>query len=242
MFPSLYHAHHSLNSEDIHFWLDLAAQCPNPVLELGCGTGRVLLPLARMGNRVFGMDIAWDMLAFLKQSLSKELHATAFIFQADFARFKLSSQFGLIILPCNTLSTLRLENLRSLLTCVHDHLQPGGIFAASIPNPFVLQSLRTESNPEIEETFPSPIDGEPIQVSSSWNRTKSHLIIHWFYDHLIPDGSIERISTQVQHNLIGPEIYGEEISKAGFETHIMYGDFDRSDFYSDSPYCIFLAS
>jgi ubiquinone/menaquinone biosynthesis C-methylase UbiE len=45
MFPQLYHIHHNAHTEDLPFWLKLAQQQGGPVLELGCGTGRVLIPL-----------------------------------------------------------------------------------------------------------------------------------------------------------------------------------------------------
>ena len=51
MLPSVYHAHHNRHLEDLPFWLDLAAQTGDPLLELGCGTGRVLIPLAQAGYR-----------------------------------------------------------------------------------------------------------------------------------------------------------------------------------------------
>ena len=56
MFPQLYHAHHNRSLEDLPFWLELAAQAGDPILELGCGTGRVLIPLAQAGYHTIGLD------------------------------------------------------------------------------------------------------------------------------------------------------------------------------------------
>ena len=242
MFPILYHAHHSLHSDDLSFWLDLADRYPPPILELGCGTGRVLVPLVKAGNEVYGMDIAYEMLDFLQQSLEPDLIDNINVFQADFTRFHLDLDFGLIILPCNTYSTLQAEDRRLLLKCVRRHLIPTGAFVACIPNPSILQSIPSKKQPEVDDVFSNPIDGEPIQVSCSWKRKNSTVRFQWIYDHLLPDGRVDRLSVQVTHYLNKLEVYLKEMNSAGFESHIIYGDFDRSAFTSESPYCIILAS
>jgi glycosyltransferase involved in cell wall biosynthesis len=65
MYPQLYHTHHSLRARDLPFWESLAAKIGDPILELGCGTGRVLHTLAGLGYTVTGLDYDPDMLAFL---------------------------------------------------------------------------------------------------------------------------------------------------------------------------------
>src|SRR5512139_2330905 len=118
MFPQLYHAHHNRYLEDIPFWLELAAQHGDPVLELGCGTGRVLLPLVRAGHRVVGLDNDLSMLHFLRSHLDTTLQPAPEVFVADLAAFRLAVRFPLIILPCNTFSTLSAEIRRVALQCV----------------------------------------------------------------------------------------------------------------------------
>ena len=241
MSPALYHAHHSLQAEDLPFWLGLAQDQACPFLELGCGTGRVLLALVRAGYRVFGLDNDPAMLAFLLHNTPLDLRPRAEIIQADFTSFHLAQQFGLILLPCNTYSTLEPAARRSVLECVRRHLQSGGVFAASLPNPRMLREIPAYSEPEIEEVFPHPLDGEPVQVSSSWRRTTHHLIIDWHYDHLLPDGAVQRSSARVTHQLVPAETYLEEFRQAGFTSLTVFGDFDRSAFTNDSPFLIILA-
>src|SRR6202046_981982 len=59
---------------DLPFYLDLAGQSPGPILEIACGTGRVLLPLARQGIEVHGVDNSLPMLTILKANLAEETH------------------------------------------------------------------------------------------------------------------------------------------------------------------------
>jgi len=242
MFPSLFHSHHSLHSDDIPFWLEIITHHGGPILELGCGTGRVTIPIAKAGNLIYGMDNSSDMLAFLRKNITSDLSNNIILFLSDFTNFHLAMKFGSILLPCNTLSTLTEQARRSLTYCVSHHLQPDGIFAASLANPNLLRSLPTRSEAEVEDVFLDPIDGVPVQVSSSWKRTQSWFDIHWFYDRLGPDGSVERHEAQVRHYVTDVQVYITELISAGFNKVLTYGDFDAIDFTPDSPCCILVAS
>ena len=54
----------------------------------------------------------------------------------------------------------------------------------------------------MDETFTHPVTGNPVQVSSGWQRTRSHFTVTWHYDHLLPDGEVERLTVQSRHDLI----------------------------------------
>jgi len=240
-FPILYHTHHSLHSEDLPFWQGLADQQPGSLLELGCGTGRVLLPLLQAGHLAYGLDNDLEMLRFLRLSLPPEQRSQPKVFQVDMAHFHLARLFSLIILPCNTLSTLSTEARHSTLECVREHLAPQGLFAASLPNPSALLEMPRRGPEEVEETFTHPLSGEPVQVSSAWKRSAHHFTITWHYDHLLPDGQVQRTTAQAVHSLELPEVYYDALTKAGLQTQAVYGDFDLSQFTPDSPYLILIA-
>ena len=242
MYPALYHAHHSLYSEDIPFWLSLASQGNGAILELGCGTGRVTLALANAGYPVVGLDNDASMLAFLRDIMSPALKPAVKLFQADMRGFHLAEQFGLICLPCNTYSTFSRSGQEAILECVHQHLRPEGIFAVSMPNPCLLSELPGHGDTEIEEVFQHPYDLEPVQVSSAWTRTGRYFAVNWKYDHLHANGEVERLSIQVEHLLTQPSEHINQLRAAGFETQHIYGDFISSEFRSDSPYLILIAS
>jgi trans-aconitate methyltransferase len=238
-FPILYHAHHNLEPEDLEFWLQLASEYSGNILELGCGTGRILIPLARSGHRIIGLDNDREML----NVLCLHLHGIACsIFQADFTKFRLASRFTLIMMPCNTFSTLTAEARRSVLETALSHLAPEGVFAVSLPNPRLLRSLPSRAEVEPEDEFPHPLDGEPVIVSSAWERRNRQFIVHWYYDHLLPDGKIQRVSVQVKHFLTPAQTYIDEMHTAGFTTLQQYGDYDRSPYSPRSPQLIILAS
>jgi len=237
----LYHAHHQRHKEDLPFWLELAAAQGGEVLELGCGAGRVSIDLVRAGFVVFGLDHDEQMLSLLQLQVSPEIAPRCHFFLADMGAFHLERRLALILLPCNTLSALPAETRHSMLALVHRQLSPGGLFAASLPNPSLLARLPPQVEPEVEDIFPHPADGEPVQVSSAWQRRGERFTITWHYDHLLPDGRVERATARVSHELIPLESWISKFRDAGLSIEACYGDFDRSPYTGDSPDLILLA-
>jgi len=242
LLPLLYHAHHSLHTEDLPFWLDLADRTGSPILELGCGTGRVSLPLVQSGHSVVGLDLDRAMLETLQQNTPPSLADRVHLLQADLTDFHLAAAFHLVLLPCNTYSTLIRDQRIAALACIREHLKKGGLFAVSLPNPTLLMRLPSHSSPEVEEIFPHPLDGEPVQVSSGWKRSGRSFLLSWHYDHLLPDGRVERLSAQVRHVLASTQTYLDEFAQAGLQVIETYGDFDRSVYVPESPSLIIIAA
>jgi len=125
---------------DLPLYLHYAEQAPGSILELGCGTGRVTLPLARAGYQVTALDLAHDMLAILKRKLaqeSAEVQARITVIQGNMADFELAERFGLVISPFRAFQhLLESEQQRRCLELIARHLLPGGrfVFNAFQPN------------------------------------------------------------------------------------------------------------
>jgi len=241
IFPLLYHAHHREYVEDIPFWLDLARQKGSPILELGCGTGRVTIPLADAGYAVIGLDHDPEMLKTCQQLTPPALSARIQFMKADLTAFQIGIQFPLIILPCNTYSTLQSKSRKSALICISQHLIPGGVFATSIPNPVILAELESSEEAEIETHFPHPTTGNPIQVSYEIIRKDQDVTLLWHYDHLLPNGQAIRSTVSTLHYLTTTDRYLDEFMTAGFNILSSCGDFDSSPHRPDSPNLIIIA-
>lgn len=241
-FPAFYHSHHLRNPEDLSFWMEIAQNFGDPILELGCGTGRVLVPLAEAGYRTFGLDIHPGMLFYLQTNLPQVLEHPPQVFVGDMSAFGLAMRFPLILMPCNTYSTLSPGTRKKTLENVTLHLARGGRFSFSIPNPKQLLRMPEHGDSEVEDIFLHPEDGEPVQVSSVWERTSDNFILRWHYDHLFPDGRIDRHTVVVSHWILPPETYIQEIDAAGMQVNAIYGDFDSSTFTHQSPNFILTAS
>ncbi len=241
-FAWLYDAHHSAHSDDLPFWISVSQRhASQPVLELGCGSGRVALALAQAGCRVTGLDIDPEMLAILKKRLDEMPGLALNLIQADMTTFCLDQAFGAILLPCNTLSIFTIQDRQKIFNLAASHLQSGGWFAASIPNPAYLRSLPASSASELEDIFTHPLDQEPVQVSSRWNRDCEFFTVTWYYDHLLPDGRVDRTEVQVRHSLDLFAIYQDQLARAGLLLKETYGDFDLSACTHHSPHLILVA-
>jgi SAM-dependent methyltransferase len=115
---------------DLPLWDELAAAAGGTVLDLGCGTGRVALHLARRGHPVVGLDIAPELIETLRERAA-ELPLAAVV--ADARDFELDQEVALVLAPMQTLQLL--EGPEDRLAClrrVAAQLRPGGRFAAAI--------------------------------------------------------------------------------------------------------------
>ncbi len=234
----LYHTHHSLESDDLPFWLDWAQQQGDPILELGCGTGRVMLPLAQAGYEIIGVDRDPEMLAFLSDEAAVRQAGETNIIQADITSLYLNQRFALVLMPCNTFSTMPLEGQRATIQRTREHLRPKGLFIASMPNPQVLMSLPQHGEAQLETTFSHPHSGHPVEVRSEWKRSKRMVAFFWHYDHVLPDSRAERQTISAHHYLRDKDSILETFRQADMSIEATYGDYDYTPYDKDSPYLI----
>jgi|tagenome__1003787_1003787.scaffolds.fasta_scaffold20822266_2 SAM-dependent methyltransferase len=117
--------------EDLALWHGLADAYGDPILDVGAGTGRVTLPLARRGHRVVALDRDADLLAALRDRAGDTPVETV---AADAREFDLGEgRFALVLVPMQTLQLLGgHEGREAFLRCVHRCLKPGGVLAAAL--------------------------------------------------------------------------------------------------------------
>jgi SAM-dependent methyltransferase len=115
---------------DLELWEELAEAAGGPVVDLGCGTGRVALHLARRGHEVIGVDREPELLAALTRR-GRDLPLATVV--ADAREFELEAPAGLALAPMQFLQLLPDSDARVRCLCrVSDQLLPGGRFAAAI--------------------------------------------------------------------------------------------------------------
>ncbi|MCW2968174.1 MAG: Methyltransferase type 12 [Solirubrobacteraceae bacterium] len=118
-------------AEDLPLWRELAAQAGGPVLDVGAGTGRVALDLARAGHEIVALDIEPELLAALRERAGDLPVRTV---TGDARAFSLTQRFALVIAPMQTVQLLDGRH-EDFVRCAAEHLAPGGIVAAALANP-----------------------------------------------------------------------------------------------------------
>ena len=115
---------------DLSLWLDLAGRYPDPILDVGAGTGRVALHLARAGHSVIALDADPELLDELERRAEGLALRTLC---ADARAFALDEAVGLCLVPMQTIQLLGGgEGRMAFLNCARRHLQPGGLIAVAI--------------------------------------------------------------------------------------------------------------
>lgn len=115
---------------DLPLWRELAAETGGPILDVGAGTGRVSLDLARAGYEVVALDLDAELLAALRERAADLPVTTA---QGDARSFGLARRFPLVAAPMQTVQLLGgPEGRAAFLRCASAHLTPGGLLAIAL--------------------------------------------------------------------------------------------------------------
>lgn len=123
---------------DIPFYIEFAEKQSGNILELGCGTGRVAIPLASRGFEVTGLDLSNEMLSVFENKIADkpQLLSKITLIHGNMANFTLKSKFKMIIAPFRVFQALTEDfNIENALERVTAHLEEDGIFIINVFNP-----------------------------------------------------------------------------------------------------------
>ena len=125
----------TLGRRDVPFWRAIALEARGPVLELGCGTGRIAAPLGRAGVKLIGIDRSASMLAIARRRVSRaRLRRQVSLVRGDIRATPFpDSAFSAVLAPYGVLqSLLRERDLAATLGAVHRVLRPGAAFGVEL--------------------------------------------------------------------------------------------------------------
>lgn len=242
IFARYFDAQYRAFGDDITLWHHLAAEHGDPIVELGCGTGRVVRALIQAGHHVIGIDNDHHMLARAQIHLAPFFPQNSCLVQAEIQTFGFNVSFKLAIASMNTLSTFDDVELNTAFDNVARQLTPGGLFAFEIPNPAVDPFKGVDPN-ELLTGFVEPESGNPCQVYAQRieGPVQDQVVILWHYDELLMDGSTQRYSLRQEYFLRSEEKIREFLNRANCTVIETYGDYARSSFEEDSETMIVIA-
>lgn len=199
---------------DLDLWRELAAAAGGPVLDLGCGTGRVALALARSGFDVTGLDSDPTLVQALRaRARDRQLRVDAVA--GDARSFELGRTFALVISAMQVVQLLGgPEGRGRMLAAVRRHLRPGGQFAAALANPFDGWS-ETESLPplpDVREEDGWVYSSTPVGV----HRAGGSFVIERRREAISPSGEMAEEMTSIELDAVTASELEAEAPGHGF--------------------------
>ena len=220
---------------DVEFYVGLAVETGPPVLELGCGTGRILIETARAGIASVGVDLSLPMLRQARHNLAvAEVANRTSIVLADMRSFQLRSSFSLATIPYRAFQHLLTPaDQCQALTSIHNHLAPGGLLALNIFEPTVLLAAfgwkGEEGAPKKDVEFIDPQTGREIEVwyTRSYDPLAQLMIQEMSYRVEKSGADVSRIEENARLTLRYTYRYEMEhlLHLCGFKVKALYGDF-----------------
>jgi SAM-dependent methyltransferase len=229
--------------QDIAFYVETARESGGPVLEIGCGTGRILIPTAQAGVEIVGLDYSERMLAACRGRLSNEpaeVRSRVQLVRGDMRRFDLGRTFSLVTTPFRPFQHLiTVEDQLSCLACIHRHLADGGRLVLDLFNPDLARLVDDKylSEQEEEEPFSVPDGRRVTRRHRTVSRDLLNQIIQteliYYVTH--PDGREERLVHAFPFRHLFRFEAEHLLVRSGFSVEHVYADYDKSPYGSKYP-------
>jgi len=225
--------------DDIQFYVEEVQAANGPCLELGCGTGRILIPAAQAGATLVGVDTAQPMLALARRKLGKlppDVQERIKLVRGDMRTVQLDQHFALVTVPFRAfLHLLAADDQIAALHNIHRLLQPGGRLVLNFFDPS-LESIVAHGGPLggalhlTGEQFFDPrtnrllIEYATVHYTPQLQRLEQYFV----YDELNRDGRVMgRLYRNLQMRYIFRWEFEHLLARCGFELVALYGSFDR---------------
>ena len=235
--PELYDAQYRTYREDLGFYRRLAEDHGGPVLELGCGTGRVTVELARAGARVDAIDASERMLERARDRVrAAKLGDRVACLQGDMralgAAVGAPDGYRLALAPFNTLMhAYALEDQDRTLAGAFERLAPGGVFACDVyvPRFGAMGVLRAE--PMWHRALGDDVD---LLLLQDHDPAGQRLVSTYLVDRTDADGNLRRRRVRLTQRYFTRFELERALLHAGFERVQVFGSFERAPYREDS--------
>ena len=231
------------SKNDLEFYKELALQSGKRALELGVGTGRVAISLAKVGITVVGIDNSVHMLEVAREKLAKESEAVrkrVILCRGDMRNFELGQTFPFIYIPASTFDhNATVEEQGQTLNCIHKHLEKHGTFA------FDLEQV-TPDKPDTSWWIDRrEINKGRMVVRSIFTRKNMKnctCALDLFFDIYKNGKLLERYHEYGEVAIITKSNITRLLQENGFRIKDIYGDFDQAEHRKHSPRMIIITS
>lgn len=221
-----------VNGSAVEFYRAAAKRQGRRVLELGCGTGHKLIPIALEGHPSFGMDSSPEMLAEAQRRADEQRVAVEWV-QGDMCAFELGDTFDLVFIAANSL--LHLHETEALVSCfqsVRRHLAPGARFVFDVFNPNVRVLADADGVRRTRASFTDPDRGDvSVDVAETYDARRQVTSGTWFFS---TDSEPDFFVAPLEIRSIFPQELPLLLARGGLRIVERFGDFSGRPFAADS--------
>lgn len=220
--------------EDLPALQAYAQRTDGPLLELGCGTGRLVVPLAQAGYRITGVDLSPAMLSIARAKVAAaNLTDRVTLIQGDYATADLGGPFRFAFCVMNTfLHLLTIEDQVQALRHWRRHLAPHGLLLLDVFHPDHRQLAELDGRLVWDKTWRDPASGGTVTkfVACTDDPARQTLHVTMIYDEVAADGALRRTVGAYDIRYLGRYEAELLLERAGFALEAVYGAWDLSPF------------
>jgi SAM-dependent methyltransferase len=250
--PEEYDREHLGDDEDIGFYLSLSRRlAPRKVLELGCGTGRIALPLAELGFEVIGLDNQPEMLQKAEErrrQARNEIRERLQFFEGDMRTWSASRDFDLILIPASSITHVHsLEDQLAVWNTCHDNLRPGGRLLVDVTMPNLASfadSFRVPPRTPVEIDIDNINESDGTRlIRRKTTRYLSHeqrAQIRFMYEKYQDGRGVETFLDDFESHVFFPRELRLLFIHTGYEVEETMGDYVGRALKADSPIIIMI--
>ena len=239
-FARYYDDEHASYTDDLPMWEGFARQAgEDGVLELACGTGRLLVPLARVGATLTGIDVSPAMIDVAREKVSRaSQNGRVTLVEADMRTYDLGRQFGLVMVGLNSLMHLETrQSQREAIQTAARHVRVGGRFVIDVFNP--------------DDGLPDSAQEGQVYLHCLKVRTDQSQLLHFqalsvdrgeqlvtvtnYYDDVDGDGLVRRHLAPFRLRYLAVGELELLVEQSGFWIEDLYGSYDLEPFRHGSP-------
>lgn len=245
-----YDLSHDRLTADVQFMLERAAESGDPILELGCGSGRLLIPLARAGFAVTGVDNSAEMLARARVRLATEppeVRDRIRLIDSDMTSLEVpqaGDRFGLLFFGYNTFMHLDETQAGRAMRQLRPWLRPGGQIVIDVDNPLALAAAADDPDFVLEEELHDAQTGESIRQYTAYEAVPGQQAVDvtWIYE-AAASGRAQpsRVKAKLRYHYLYPHQIDLLLGLVGLRLQALYGDYDQSPFDEDSERLLVVA-
>jgi SAM-dependent methyltransferase len=234
---------------DVDFFIEYSRKAKGKILELGCGTGRVLIPTAVSGCDITGLDISRHMLGKCQRNLSQqpgEVQERVKLIQGNMVDFHLSENYSLVTIPFRPFHHLiSTEEQKACLNHALKHLVSQGLLILDLVNCYPPSMYDPKYWAEQETRKDLKLNGgRTLRCTtriSDFHRDRQYNDLELIYYVSSPDTGVERFVQAFPFRYFFRYEVEHLLDLCGFRVLDLFGDYDRSEFANDSPEMIFVA-